>query len=116
MSERAQSQAVQGSGRVVIAAASREQESQESKELQHGYFTYYLVEAMKQINGDAPIDKVFDYVKTHVSQHVAQDNKAFGNRYEQTPVMSRSSADTNFPLSSAPVENTSGATASLRHE
>ena len=116
MSERAQAQAVQGAGRVVIAAASREQESQESKSLQHGYFTYYLVEAMKQINGDAPIDKVFDYVRSHVSQQAAQDNKAFGDRYAQTPVMSRSSDDTNFPLASAPADGTPGAIAAGQQE
>jgi uncharacterized caspase-like protein len=42
-----------GKGRIIITASSANEVSQESDELRHGYFTYYLLKGLK---GDADVD------------------------------------------------------------
>jgi hypothetical protein len=74
-----------GVGRVVIASSAVAQSSWESDKLGNGYFTYYLLQAMKQTNGQIPISKLFDAVRTSVAQSVKQDVHA-----DQTPVMETS--------------------------
>jgi len=86
----------QGSGRMVFAASGTEQESLESDTLQHGFFTYYLVQALQQEGGQTPLSKIFDYTQKHVSETVATEFKM-----QQNPVMSRSEDDTDFPLASS---------------
>ncbi len=90
----------QGSGRMVFAASGTEQESLESDTLQHGFFTYYLVQALRQEGGSTPLSKIFDYTQQHVSQTVATEFKQYN--LQQTPVMSRSQDDTDFALGLAP--------------
>ncbi len=85
----------QGAGRVIFAASRTDQESLESKQLQHGYFTYYLVEALRS-HPEMPLSKVFRYVEQHVSQRVDTDFALYGRH--QTPVLSQSSDDADFPL------------------
>lgn len=82
----------QGTGRIVISASRVDEESLESPALKHGYFTYFLLEALKQGNGAAPLSQVFDSVAQQVSARVAADGS------HQHPVMSRSSADADFAL------------------
>jgi uncharacterized caspase-like protein len=82
----------QGTGRIVLTASQANEESLESGELQHGYFTYYLLEALKSGKGVTPLSQVFATVAQRVSQRVA----AGGMR--QHPVMSRSSEDADFAL------------------
>jgi len=86
----------QGSGRMVFAASGTEQESLESDSLKHGFFTYYLVEALRQQGGSTPLSKIFDYTQQHVTQTVATQFKQYN--LQQNPVMSRSAADTDFAL------------------
>jgi uncharacterized caspase-like protein len=86
----------QGTGRMVFAASGTEQESLESDTLQHGFFTYYLVQALQQQGGSAPLSKIFDYTQQHVSERVATDYKKFN--LQQNPVMSRSEDSTDFAL------------------
>jgi uncharacterized caspase-like protein len=86
----------QGAGRMVFAASGTEQESLESDTLKHGYFTYYLVEALRQKGGSTPLSKIFDYTQQHVSQTVATEFKQYN--LQQNPVMSRSEDDTDFAL------------------
>jgi uncharacterized caspase-like protein len=88
----------QGTGRIVIAAASANEESLESPELRHGYFTYYLLQALKSGNGMTPMSQVFANVSQQVSQRVAADGKKDGENLGQHPVMSRSSEDADFAL------------------
>jgi len=83
----------QGSGRMVFAASGTEQESLESDTLQHGFFTYYLVQALQKEGGLTPLSKIFDYTQQHVSQTVATEYKM-----QQNPVMSRSEDTTDFAL------------------
>jgi hypothetical protein len=89
----------QGSGRMVFAASGTDQESLESDTLQHGFFTYYLVQALRQEGGLTPLSKIFDYTQQHVSQTVATDFKQYN--LQQNPVMSRSEDNTDFALAPA---------------
>ncbi len=86
----------QGSGRMVFAASGTDQESLESDTLKHGFFTYYLVQALRQQGGSAPLSAIFDYTQKHVSQTVASEFRQYN--LQQTPVMSRSEEDTDFSL------------------
>src|SRR6185312_2317704 len=86
----------QGSGRMVFAAAGTDQESLESDTLKHGFFTYYLVQALQQEGGSTPLSKIFNYTEQHVSQTVATQYNA-----QQTPVMGRSQDSTDFSLAGA---------------
>jgi hypothetical protein len=94
----------QGSGRIVFAASGTEEESLESDSLKHGFFTYFLVQALHEQSGSAPLSRIFDYTQQHVSERVATDFKQY--HLKQTPVMSRSEDDTDFALNPA-VANTS---------
>ena len=89
----------QGAGRVIVAASKNDQESMESARLKHGYFTYYLVQALRQGGGAQPLSQVYAYVRQQVSSGVAQDFKSYG--LHQDPVMSRSEPDTDFALGDA---------------
>ena len=86
----------QGAGRMVFAAAGTEEESLESDTLKHGFFTYYLVQALHQEGGSVPLSQIFDYTKQHVSERVATDYKQY--HLQQNPVMSRSEDNTDFAL------------------
>jgi hypothetical protein len=68
----------QGTGRIVIAAASSNEESLESPDLRHGYFTYFLLQALKSGNGMTPMSQVFATVAQQVSDRVAADGKKDG--------------------------------------
>jgi uncharacterized caspase-like protein len=82
----------EGTGRIVIAASRVDQESLESDTLRHGYFTYYLLQALKNGKGATPLSQVFASVEQQVSQTVAAKGA------HQDPVMDRSSADADFAL------------------
>jgi hypothetical protein len=86
----------QGTGRMVFAASGTEQESLESDTLQHGFFTYYLVQALLQQGGSTPLSKIFDSTQQQVSQRVATEFKQYN--LQQNPVMSRSENSTDFAL------------------
>ena len=82
----------EGTGRIVMMASQANEQSLESGELKHGYFTYFLLQALKSGRGNTPLSQVF----TSVAQQVAQRVSASG--MHQHPVMSRSSADADFAL------------------
>jgi uncharacterized caspase-like protein len=88
----------QGTGRIVMAASQVNEESLESDELRHGYFTYYLLQTLKNDKGIAPLSQVYSQVAQAVSQRVS----AAG--LHQHPVMSRSSEDADFSLRAGGVE------------
>jgi len=72
-------------GRVILTAATGEQASFESPERKNGYFTYFLVDALRRGQGQWPMTQLFDYVRTNVSNTVQRElNTA------QTPMMSGS--------------------------
>jgi uncharacterized caspase-like protein len=86
----------QGAGRMVFAASGTEEESLESDTLKHGFFTYYLLEALKANGGAAPLSRIFDYTQSHVRDRVATEFKQY--KLQQNPVMSRSEDSTDFAL------------------
>ena len=88
----------EGTGRIVIAAASSDEESLESPELHHGYFTYFLLQALKESKGQTPMGQLFATVAQQVSDRVAADGKKDGQTLGQHPVMSRSSDAADFAL------------------
>ena len=75
----------QGFGRAVIASSQVGQKSFENDEAKNGYFTYYLLQALKKSKGQDSIDKVYAYVREQVSQSVAAKFQM-----QQTPVLSQS--------------------------
>jgi uncharacterized caspase-like protein len=82
----------QGTGRIVLAASQSDEESLESKKLGHGYFTYYLLEALKSGKGNTPMSQVYAEVSKNVSQLAAES----GGR--QHPVIYQSSAAADFSI------------------
>jgi uncharacterized caspase-like protein len=89
----------EGTGRIVMTASQTDEESLESGEFQHGYFTYYLLEALKNGKGNTPLSQIY----ASVAQRVAQRVSAIG--MHQHPVMSRSSGDADFALGVAGTES-----------
>jgi uncharacterized caspase-like protein len=87
-----------GTGRVVISASQVDEESLESPALGHGYFTYYLLQALKDGNGVNLLSQVFSSVAQQVAARVSADGS------HQHPVMSRSSADADFALGAVGAE------------
>ena len=75
---------IEGVGRVVVASSQADQESYESRSINHGFFTYNLIRALKQDNGLDDIDKVYAFVRDQVSRQVLAEKHR-----EQTPVMSK---------------------------
>ncbi|MCU1233804.1 MAG: Xaut [Candidatus Solibacter sp.] len=76
-------QGLQGSGnRVVISASQATERSYEDPENRHGYFTRFLLEALRQSGQPQPLSSIFEYVRTRVSAAVErQDGR------QQRPVM-----------------------------
>ncbi len=83
---------IQGTGRIVMTASKVDQESLESPDLRHGYFTYYLLQALKSGKGTTPLSQVYANVAQQVSKSVSTKGM------HQDPVMDRSSADADFAL------------------
>jgi uncharacterized caspase-like protein len=90
-----------GTGRIVMAASQVDQESLESPDLHHGYFTYYLLQALKNGKGQTPLSQVFASVEQQVSKSVAAKGA------HQDPVMNRSSSDADFALRSTSADSAS---------
>jgi uncharacterized caspase-like protein len=82
----------QGTGRIVMAASRVDEESLESRELEHGYFTYFLLQAIKAGKGIAPMSQIFNQAAQQVSE------RASAQGLRQHPVMTRSSEDADFAL------------------
>jgi uncharacterized caspase-like protein len=83
-----------GTGRIVMSASQNNEESLESNQLHHGYFTYYLLQALKTGKGMTPLSQVYASVAQQVSQTVSAQGA------HQHPVMNRSSEDADFALRS----------------
>jgi hypothetical protein len=82
----------QGAGRMVMAASRVDEESLESRELEHGYFTCFLLQAIKAGKGIAPMSQIFNQAARQISA------QAPAQGLRQHPMMSRSSEDADFAL------------------
>jgi hypothetical protein len=80
---------------MIFTASGVNEESLESDAIKHGYFTYYLVQALEQQSGAIPLSQAFTYVQQHV--HMRAQTEAHA---EQNPVLSRSEGTTDFSLGS----------------
>ena len=89
----------QGTGRIIFAASRTDQQSLESPALHHGYFTWFLVQALRAAPTQ-PLSQIFSAVQGHVAAQVDTDYALYG--LHQNPVMNRSSADTDFALANPP--------------
>jgi uncharacterized caspase-like protein len=87
----------QGVGRVIITSSTEKERSWESQTFHNGYFTYYLIQALKQDKGLAPIDKVYAYIRDNVSQRVSAEVRA-----HQTPMLSRSDRGADIVIGAVP--------------
>jgi metacaspase-1 len=88
----------QGTGRIVLAASSAGEESLESAQYQHGYFTWFLLQTLKSGGGLTPLSQVYASVARQVEQTVKADGLRNQELLDQHPVMSRSSDDADFAL------------------
>jgi hypothetical protein len=86
----------EGTGRVIIAASQEEEEAFEDRRYGHGLFTYYLLQGLKQKQGDLPIPGVYEYLRSHM----AQDTAARG--WKQHPVYSSSEQESVIVLGIPP--------------
>jgi hypothetical protein len=85
----------QGTGRIVLAASQSDEESLESAKLGHGYFTYFLLQALKSGEGLTPMTEVYGEVSKSVSQLASEGGQ------RQHPVLYQSSAEADFSLRTA---------------
>lgn len=69
-----------GKGRLVLSSSSPAQRSWESKSHPNGVFTRFLLNALRQNQGNVDIRKAFESIKEQVEWEVKRDNAA-----EQTP-------------------------------
>jgi hypothetical protein len=74
-----------GPGRAVLTASRAEEESWESSRIGNGYFTHFLIEAMRQKSGMSTVQEIADYVRERVKAAVASDL-----HHTQTPVFGAS--------------------------
>jgi hypothetical protein len=74
----------QGVGRAIVTSSAPEEQSYEGKPFDNGYFTHFLLEALRKGQGNDSIEQVYAAVKQNVS-------KAAGSiQRKQTPVLSKS--------------------------
>ncbi len=74
----------QGVGRVILTSSKPDEVSSEGPPFQNGYFTHFLLLALRQNNGNATMDDVFAYMNQELPK------AAQAVRRRQTPVLSRS--------------------------
>jgi uncharacterized caspase-like protein len=61
----------QGVGRAILTSSQEDQLSYEGAPFQNGYFTHFLLEALRQNNGMNTIQQDYDYVKDQLPKAVA---------------------------------------------
>jgi uncharacterized caspase-like protein len=61
----------EGVGRAILASSKEDQFSYEGSPFQNGYFTHFLLEALRQNNGLNTIQQVYAYVRDQLSNAVA---------------------------------------------
>jgi hypothetical protein len=87
----------QGVGRVIITSSGVTESSYENDDAQNGYFTYFLMKALRESKGLDPIDRVYDYVHIQVSKSVLTKFKL-----PQNPVLSLSDQSLDVVLGAKP--------------
>jgi uncharacterized caspase-like protein len=92
----------QGVGRAILTSSQEDQYSYEGAPFQNGYFTHFLVEALRQNNGMDTVQQVYDYVKEQLPKAAAarsqisrgvrlkNDSPTTSQQTTQVPVLSSS--------------------------
>ncbi len=75
----------QGIGRVIIAASRQDEKSWESEQYKHGFFTYFLIQGLKQ-HGMMSVDDLYKFVSTEVPKAVQVEQR----NASQNPTMAKS--------------------------
>jgi hypothetical protein len=65
-----------GEGTYVVTSSKEDERSWESDKLENGFFTYYLINALKQGQEPPTIHQVFDYLSREVPAAVAREKNA----------------------------------------
>lgn len=87
----------QSLGRVLISSSRQDERSWESDDLKHGYFTYYLLDALKREKGYVTLDEVYRHLKKRVPVNVKKEkNKS------QHPMMGSSLTGGNISIGILP--------------
>jgi len=86
-----------GAARVVISASRANEVSREDPGLQHGYFTYFLLQALKNNGGNSPLGDIFQFVHDRTLQAV---HDRFGA--SQTPTMRNTPEGLSLVLGAPP--------------
>jgi len=87
----------QGVGRAIIASSGVAESSYENDDTRNGYFTYFLINALRQSKGLDPIDKIYDYIRVQVSKSVMTRFKL-----PQNPALSLSDQSVDIVLGAKP--------------
>jgi hypothetical protein len=96
----------QGFGRAIIASSQVGEKSYEDDDDRNGYFTFYLMQALKKSKGQDSIDKVYAYVHDQVSKSVQAKYHS-----PQSPVLSRSDHGSEIILGAAPAQSVAASAA-----
>lgn len=67
---------VSGEGTYVVTSSKDVEKSYESENLQNGFFTYFLIEALRATETPPTLREVFDHLSGRVSQAVAKEKRA----------------------------------------
>jgi len=62
-----------GKGRIFITSSQSNEKSWESDRLRHGFFTYYLLDALKQKGGKISVQEAFDRLKEEMPEAVMKE-------------------------------------------
>lgn len=65
-----------GEGSYVISSSSDKELSWESDALHNGFFTHYLIEALKRAKEPPTVREIYDYLSTHMPDAVAHEKHA----------------------------------------
>lgn len=104
-----------GIGRAILTSSTESQVSYEGPPYQNGYFTYFLLGALKQNGGNNSIDQIYAYVRDGIGKAVAGKSvpdrgvSVVGAKTQsppgQTPVLSASTVGEKIILGAAPVSS-----------
>jgi uncharacterized caspase-like protein len=109
----------QGIGRAILSSSQEDQSSYEGAPFQNGYFTHFLIEAIRRNNGMDSIEQMFPYLRDQVSKAAATKSTTRGAyvagaapaaksaNLGQTPVLTASDIGGTIVLG-APVSGASG--------
>ena len=86
----------QGIGRAIITSSTAGENSYENDEAQNGYFTFYLLKALRETKGLAPLQKLYGYVHDQVSSSVEAKYKL-----HQNPALSQSEGKAEIVIGAA---------------